>query len=134
MLHEEPAADAAATGSSKAGVSLRQIELNTVSSAFAGLSARISQLHAFMLDRFTGWRPAPGSGSHVGSDSLLLQPLAAAMKPFVDAAAIPAQPAAVPLASCPVLGQHDGRLPKNGCDESVADAIAAAHVAYGVSR
>lgn len=141
MLHEEPASASAShsdgsSGSDSGGkiaVSLRQIELNTVSSAFAGLSARISQLHAYMLDRFSAWRPDASTGGGM----LHLQPLTPALKPFVDASAIPAQPLpdATSVASeLPVPGQHAARLPTNHCDVGVADGIAAAHKAYGVSR
>lgn len=139
MLNETPAtgADVDGSGSSSSGgktaVSLRQIELNTVSSAFAGLSARISQLHAYMLDRFTAWRP----DALTGGSSLHLQPITPALKPFVDAASIPAQPLPSSLsvvAGLPLLGQHADRLPQNHCDVGVADGIAAAHRAYGVSR
>jgi hypothetical protein len=129
-----PAAAAAAdAGESVAsgGPRLRQIELNTVSSAFAGLSARIARLHRFLLQRFAVVQNAaggPGPTLHPLAPSL--RPFCAAMQPAVSASArsMPAGATNLP----PSLWNRF--LPQNDCDVGVGDAMAAAHFAYGVPR
>lgn len=126
-----PAADAAESSAS-GGPRLRQIELNTVSSAFAGLSARIARLHRYMLQRFTVVQndASGGPGPALRALAPSLQPFCAAMQPAVGASArsMPAGATNLP----PSLWNRF--LPQNDCDVGVGDAMAAAHFAYGVPR
>jgi hypothetical protein len=144
-----PDADAAAAGAAAApalaavssagatepaaagGPRLRQIELNTVSSAFAGLSARIARLHRFLLQRFAVVQnAADGPGPALRALSPSLQPFCAEMQSAVCASArsMPAGATNLP----PSLWNRF--LPQNDCDVGVGDAMAAAHFAYGVPR
>ncbi len=82
---------------------LKQIEINTISAAFAGLSTKVSGLHRYMLERMgnsvagaRSYMEAIDSSSRVGSNDSL-----------------------------------DAHLPPNQSLTSVAATIAAAHKLYG---
>lgn len=106
-------------------VKIRQIELNTVSSAFAGLSARIARMHRYLLQRFIVASNAPPSPEQPCFRALL-----PALKPYADAlnAAVGSSKTAPNITS--LLSRFH---PGNECDTGVADGLAAGHHAYGVS-
>lgn len=142
--HSLPAAiDAARAAGASGDWRLCQIEINTVSSGFAVISSRVSAAHRYLLERYIETELTANSGTPH------LRPLARALAPYCEAAAVSGQKfdafastcvpaatsgsgarAAAAASALPVL-QH---LPDNHADEVFASAIAAAHAAYGVTR
>lgn len=111
---------------------LRQIEINTVSSAFAGLSHAVAATHAYAVGRLA----APSGGDR----ALLASALgpAAAAAGAVAATATPDETLAV-LAAAGPAGEEKGAssaprpsfvLPANLCLNGAVDGIAAAHAHY----
>lgn len=80
-----------------------QVELNTISASFGSLSRKLSDMHAHLLPR---WTTAP----MCSSDAHTLRGWSPAIAGAIDS--------------------PGDKLPRNGCEEGIAGALAAAHAKY----